>query len=48
MSKSDKVLGELEENIKQLDQHCLLNIAKYFNTIYDYINIEKCCKNIME
>ena len=37
----DKVL---EEKMKQLDQHCLLNIAKYFNTIYDYINVEKCCK----
>ena len=28
----------------QLDKHSLLIIMKYFNTIDDYFNIEKCCK----
>ena len=27
-----------------MNSHCIMIISKYFNTINDYINIEKCCK----
>ena len=30
--------------MNELNSHCIMIISKYFNSIHDYINIVKCCK----
>lgn len=35
---------EIEEQPLQLNPYCMFLVSKYFNSIDDYINVEKTCK----
>ena len=37
-------MSSSNQNTQKLNRYCMMIISKYFNTITDYIKMEKCCK----